>query len=252
MAGTFESKTNRDRDPDILFDLTPEDDKALLESDLLSLVNFGQLDKSFKIPGHDGRNYDVAMALLWDEDWLDLLKMTTQYSNDTVLRVKIMRKLKLHRAIQSINNIDYSDTNNKRRQRQLWVLLSRMSEIQIGYLDSKYTEMEIDRNLSTGDAIKALIDVLNDTASDSDKKPVADEQNEAPATPQETQALHNEVSQSDQPVEPATDHDVVFKAASQDQQGQKLVVEEFLKNQGVHEPKVGSQKVVSPKQKVSK
>lgn len=55
MAGKVtKTEEGPKRDPDILFDLTPEDDKSLQESDLLNLVNFGQLNKPVEVLGYDG------------------------------------------------------------------------------------------------------------------------------------------------------------------------------------------------------
>lgn len=108
MAGTIQGQI-RSTAPDVLFDLTPEDDKVLQESDLLQLVNYGQMQKPIKVPGTDGRTYTIEMALLWDEDYIDILRKTSSYSSDPILRVRIMRRLKLYKSIQKIDSHEYSN-----------------------------------------------------------------------------------------------------------------------------------------------
>ena len=50
MAGILEESK---KSPDILFDLTPEDDNSLRESDLLQLINYGQVQKPVEVTGAD-------------------------------------------------------------------------------------------------------------------------------------------------------------------------------------------------------
>jgi len=162
MAGTF--KTDKKPAPEILFDLLPEDDLSLKEADLLQFVNHGQLQKQVDIPGVDGRVYKVEMALLWDDDHIDVLRRTSAYANDPLLRVKLMRRLKLHKAIQTIGQVDYTNKEDPAAQRQLWTLLARLSDSQMEYLDSQYVRLELERNMSFIQAIKALSGQLDDTA----------------------------------------------------------------------------------------
>jgi len=162
MAGMLEESK---KSPDVLFDLTPEDDKTLQESDLLQLINYGQVQKSVEVTGADGSNYEIDMALLWDEDYIDILKKTIQYANDAVLRVQLLDRLKLHKAIQRINKHDYSNKADPVAQRQLWTILCRLSDLQMGILKGKYKQIEIERNLSVPKAIMELNKKADETAT---------------------------------------------------------------------------------------
>ena len=181
MAGTVAH--GKIRSADILFDLTPEDDKKLQESDLIQLVNYGQLFKEVEVMGTDGKVYKVELALLWDEDYVDILKKTQSYSEDAILRVKVLRRLKLHKAIQRIDSHQYDDVDDSPAQRELWNILCRMSDAQVEYLDRKYHEIEFERDLSIADAMKMMGDKFEktapskneSTATKSAPKPVADE-----------------------------------------------------------------------------
>lgn len=156
MAGQLAAERERTRSSDILFDLTPEDDKKLLESDLLDLINYGQVKKPIKVPGANGRTYEMELALLWDEDKIDILKKTMDYASDPILRNAILRRLKLYKAIQRIDKRDYSDPDNVSAKRELWAILSRLSDAQVEYLDTRYIEIELGRNMQMIDAVKAL------------------------------------------------------------------------------------------------
>jgi len=177
MAGSILAEQENRKASDILFDLTPEDDKQLRESDLLDLVNYGQLQEPIQVLGTNGKQYTVEMAILWDEDHIDLLKKTTQYSSDALLRVRVMRRLKLHKSIQSIDDRDYSDESNIPAQRELWAILSRMSDAQIEYLDAKYSEKEMLRNMHVMEAIEQLSDIKKPAP----QEPVIKEEPEAPS-----------------------------------------------------------------------
>jgi hypothetical protein len=161
MAGELKGSH---KSSDILFDLTPEDDKNLRESDLLDLVNHGQLTDTIDIPGLHGSVYHVRVSLLWDDDYIDILKRTTNYSNDPILRVKLLRKLKLHTAISGINDKDYSDKNDPRAQRELWLILSRLSDTHIEYIDKKYGELEFTRNMDVMDAMQQITEKFDKTS----------------------------------------------------------------------------------------
>ena len=152
-------------EPDMLFDLTLDDDKRLSKSDLLSLVNYGQVKKPFTVLGHKGAHHKVEMALLWDEDYVDILKKTTKYASDPNLRVRLVRRLRLHKSIQKIGHHEFM-SEDVQGQRQLWTLLLRMSDAQVEYLDGKYSEMELERNLAMADSIKALDAEMQSTAPD--------------------------------------------------------------------------------------
>lgn len=153
MAGMLEESK---RSPDVLFDLTPEDDKTLRESDLLQLINYGQVQKPVEVTGADGSKYKIEMALLWDEDYIDILRKTIAYANDAVLRVRLIERLKLHKAIQQINTHDYSDKNDPVQQRQLWNILCKLSDLQMSILQGEYKRIELERNLNVTPAIKEL------------------------------------------------------------------------------------------------
>jgi len=162
MAGTTASGGNRTQ-PDILFDLTPEDDVKLQESELLQLVNYGQLQKTVKLCGVDGRVYKVEMALLWDEDYIDILRRTSNYANDPLLRIRLMRRLKLHKAIQKIDKRSYEDKEDVVTQRELWLILNRMADKQVEILNALYEQIELERDATMYKAVQQLSDVLNDT-----------------------------------------------------------------------------------------
>ena len=154
---------------DILFDLTPDDDKGLRESALLQLINYGQVQQPIEVPGADGTKYKIDIALLWDEDYVDILKKTTAYSNDPVLRIKLLRRLKLHKAIQAIHGTektyDYTNKSDPMAQRQLWAVLCRMAEVQVDVLHSKYEQIEMERNINVTNAITALNKTLDATST---------------------------------------------------------------------------------------
>jgi len=175
MAGTVRDERIK-KDVDILFDLTIDDTKLLSESDLISLVNYGQLSKSVKVKGSDGSVHKMEFALLWDEDYIDLFKKTTKYANDALLRVKLVRRLRLHKSIQSIDDNDFSNVSDVRSQKLLWAILCRMSDAQIEYLDSKYSEIELERNLSVAEDIKSLDNKLEETVPDIIKKEDSDKE----------------------------------------------------------------------------
>ena len=161
MAGNTPGASRKPSD--ILFDLTPEDDVKLQESDLLQLVNYGQLQKPIKVPGTNGRFYNVELALLWDEDYIDVFRKTTAYANDPLLRVRIIRRLKLHKAIQKIDNIDYSNKEDAASQRQLWTILTKLSDKQMECLNLFYEQVELERNLGVATAIGDLIKTFDST-----------------------------------------------------------------------------------------
>jgi hypothetical protein len=163
MAGTFQDNSSKNP-PDILFDLTPEDDALLQESDLTQLVNYGQVIKPVSVFGTDGRKYEITFALLWDEDYIDILRRTVQYANDSLLRVRILRKLKLFKAIQSIDKNDYSNKQDPVKQRQLWTVLSRVSDRQMENLDTFYTKIELERDVLVLTAMKQFFAELDKTA----------------------------------------------------------------------------------------
>lgn len=163
MPGKLADNKNN-QNSDILFDLSPEDDVKLRDSSLLSLVNYGQIRETVVVLGTDGKTYDIVLALLWDEDFIDILKKTQAYASDPVLRGRLLRRLKIFKAIQSIGDIDYDDDSDVIKQRELWTLLSRMSDMQVDYLDGEYSRIELDRNLHMADDIKALGVALNETA----------------------------------------------------------------------------------------
>jgi len=169
MAGSM--KHVKGTQPDILFDLTPEDDEKLRESDLIQLVNYGQLSKEIELLGTDGKVYKVELALLWDEDYVDILKKTQEYSNDSILRVKILRRLKLFKSIQFIDGHNYADTDDARAQRELWSILCRMSDAQIEQLDNKYHEIELERDLAVVDGMRMLGEKMNETAPSKEEEP---------------------------------------------------------------------------------
>ena len=187
MAGTIPD-VRKNADPDILFDLTPEDDKVLTESELISLVNYGQKQSSVKVLGVEGVVHNIQLALLWDEDYVDVLKRTTKYATDPVLRVKVIRRLRLHKAIQTVDSLDYSDALDVKAQRNLWNMLCRMTESQIEYLDGKYSEIELERNMSMAEDIKSIDDTLSDTSPDSLKEFSTEE------VPQESEAPVDETA----------------------------------------------------------
>ena len=162
MAGNL-AEQGRPTNPDILFDLTPEDDKQLRESDLLQLVNYGQLQKPIKVLGTGGKVYTIELALLWDEDHIEILRKTTSYAGDPLLRVQLMRRLKMHKAIQKIDDTDYSDKKDMLLQRRLWAVLSRVADRQMEQLDAMYKQLEIERDLMVLSAMKELYTKLDST-----------------------------------------------------------------------------------------
>lgn len=149
---------------DILFDLTQEDVKKLSESDLISLVNYGQVVEDVKVPSENGGSHVVQFSLLWDEDYIDIFKKTTQYSDDVLLRSRVLRRLKLHKSILRIDGNDYSDKDNPTQQRALWTILCRLADVQIEILHNKYEEIEMQRNLKVREAILALEDKFDNTS----------------------------------------------------------------------------------------
>lgn len=163
MAGKVAEQV-KTKSPDILFDLAPEDDKKLRESDLLDLINYGQVQKEILVPGTNGREYKVEMALLWDEDYLDILKRTTSMAADSILRVKAMRRLKLFKSIQRIDDRDYSDPDDLVSQRELWAILCRLSDIQVEYIEGKYKEIEVERDVTVSVAVQELNQKLDETS----------------------------------------------------------------------------------------
>lgn len=149
--------------PDVLFDLTPDDNTRLQESDLIQLVNYGQLQKPVKVQGTDGRVYTIEMALLWDEDYTEILKLTSHQASDMLLRSRTMRKLRLHRAIQKIDTHDYSDKTNVEQNRELWTILSRMADKQVERLAALYDQIELERDLLFLTALKQLTESMDST-----------------------------------------------------------------------------------------
>jgi hypothetical protein len=168
MAGAIPGQ--KKQTPEILFDLTPEDDILIQESDLLQLVNHGQLQKPVLVPGTNGKMYEIEMALLWDDDHADVLRRTSAFVPDPILRLRLMRRIKLHKAIQRINNIDYSNKEDPAAQRQLWAVLCRLADAQMEFIDNQYSKLELERNLSFVESMKALNIQLNETAPE-DIKP---------------------------------------------------------------------------------
>lgn len=163
-------RSDKKVDTDILFDLTIADDQELSESELLSLVNYGQVSESIKVCGADGATHSIIMALLWDEDYIDILKKTSKYANDPTLRARLVRRLRLHKAIQKIDCYEYDNDQDPKSQRQLWHILCRMADAQIEYLDGKYGELEAKRNTDIISDIRAIDDTLKETAPESIKK----------------------------------------------------------------------------------
>lgn len=161
MAGNF-SNTPKTA-PHNLFDLTIEDDRILSESELAQLVNYGQLQKTVKVPGIDGNIFSIELALLWDEDHIDVLQRTTSAANDPLLRVRLMRKLKLFKAIQKIDNHDFSNKEDPIAQRKLWTVLSRMADRLIEQLDALYNQIELERDLLVLTAMKQLTEGFSNT-----------------------------------------------------------------------------------------
>lgn len=168
MAGTMHSE--KKYDSDILFDLTIDDDRNLSESELLSLVNYGQVTDSIKVCGSDGATHSIQLALLWDEDYIDILKKTSKYATDPSLRARLVRRLRLHKAIQKIDSYQFDDPKDVAAQRNLWHLLCRMADVQIEYLDGKYGEMETLRNSNVVSDIKSLDTSLRETAPEEIRK----------------------------------------------------------------------------------
>lgn len=154
MAGNFPSTIKTA--PHNLFDLTPEDDRILSESELAQLVNYGQLQKTVKVPGVSGNIFSVEMALLWDEDHIDILQRTTSAANDPLLRVRLMRRLKLFKAIQKIDDYDFTNKEDPSSQRKLWTLLCRLADRLIEQLDALYNQIELERDLLVLTAMKQL------------------------------------------------------------------------------------------------
>jgi hypothetical protein len=163
MAG--QSPENR-INTDILFDLTSEDNKVLSESELLHLVNFGQLSKAFDFPGVDGRVYKVYFSALWDDDYLDILQRTTKYAADPILRSRVMRRLKLFKSIQRIGTYDFSDADNFKAKRLLWSVICKMSDIMVQVLEARYNELELTNNMQVMDAVTALAEKIEATKPD--------------------------------------------------------------------------------------
>jgi hypothetical protein len=160
MAGTLsESKKTSS---DILFDLTPADDQKLQESDLLALVNFGQLTKPVEILGAKGKKYNITFAVLWDEDYIDVLRRTTQYATDPILRSRIMRRLIVFKAIQKIDDTDYA-VENEINRRLLWNMLCKLSDIQMLILEGKYKEIEYENQVVTMDGTFKIAEKLDNT-----------------------------------------------------------------------------------------
>jgi len=162
MAGALRGDATKPAD--LLFDLNVDDDVQLSKSELLQLVNYGQLQKTVKIPGTDGKMYEVELAILWDEDHIDVLRKTTSYAGDPLLRVRIMRRLKIHKAIQRIDALDFSDKEDPMKQRLLWSVLNRLSEQQMEYLNTLYEQISMERDMQTFQALKQMSQELSDTA----------------------------------------------------------------------------------------
>jgi len=203
MAGQFANGANhKTSTQDILFDLTPEDTKQLQESDLLQLVNYGQLSKAVEVLGTNGRKYSIELALLWDEDYVDILKKTQTYSEDSILRVKVLRRLKLYKAIQSIDDRLYNDPGEAQAQRELWTLLCRLSDVQMDLLDSKYHELELERDLTIVEAMGIMGEGFQEQTGNK------------PATPTEEAVVENdtpEVKDTKEEVSiPENEHTALF------------------------------------------
>ena len=162
MAGIL--RDDPTKPSDLLFDLTVEDDKELSKSELLQLVNYGQLQKTVSVLGTDGKQYELDIALLWDEDHIDILRRTSSYAGDPLLRVRIMRRLKMHKAIQRINTIDFSDKADMSKQRILWNVLNKLSDQQMEHMNGLYEQIALERDMVTFKALKQLTEELNKTA----------------------------------------------------------------------------------------
>lgn len=206
MAGTFKN-TGAKASQDILFDLTPEDTQLLQESDLLQLVNYGQLARDIEVFGTDGRKYTIELALLWDEDYVDILKKTQSYSEDSILRVKVLRRLKMFKAIQKIDEHSYADPEDRPAQRELWALLCRMSDAQMDFIDAKYHEIELERDLSITDAMGIMGDQFNKQSSTykAPRETPKEEQAEQPVKPE---------SKDDKPTD-SVDHEKIINEHTQ-------------------------------------
>ena len=222
MAGVLSG--NKKQASEILFDLTPEDDQLLKEADLLQFVNHGQLQDKIDIPGTDGRKYVVEIALLWDDDHIDLLRRTTAYVSDPLLRVKLIRRLKLHKAIQKIDNLDYSNKEDPTAQRQLWAMLTKLSDTQMEYLDSQYSKLELTRNMAFLDVLKGVSEKLASTVP-SEIKP-----------------------KSETVVTTAEEHEQLIKQRTTAQQGAESEIADVILQHTIQEPVEGAKIVSSPKQ----
>jgi hypothetical protein len=185
MAGTqSEIKVNTD----ILFDLDLEDNKTLQESELLQLVNFGQLSKPYDFPGVDGKVYTVYFAVLWDDDYLDILQRTTKYAADPILRSRVMRRLIAFKSIQRINNIDFSNPNDVKSKRLLWTMICKMSDIMVQVLEARYKEMELENTMKVMDAMTAISEKMEATKPEGLKKTTTDKAPVAPVAKEEVSA----------------------------------------------------------------
>jgi hypothetical protein len=173
MPGIISDEKTR-KSPETLFDLTPEDEDKLRESDLLDLVNFGQVSKPVLVPGVNGRKYTVEISLLWDEDYIDILKKTMSYAADPLLRTRVLRRLKLHKAIQRIDAHDYSDSSDVASQRELWLILSKLSDSQVDVLGRHYEIIESERNVMVAQALELLNDALDATTPAPYKKDISE------------------------------------------------------------------------------
>ena len=203
MAGDIGKKSEKKSDLDVLFDLTPEDDKRLLGSDaLLGLVNFGQITEPVKVMGTDGKQHLMDMALLWDEDYVEILKKTTKWSGDPLLRLRIMRRMKLHKAIQHKDDRDYSHPDNPVAQRELWHVLCRMADVQVEFLDGQYSKIELERNIAFNNAIEELIDTLDSTMPDLASAKPADAPEGEAAIPTDAPPVEATEDASETPEEP--------------------------------------------------
>jgi hypothetical protein len=160
MAGTLsESKKTSS---DILFDLTPVDDQKLQESDLLALVNFGQLTKSAELLGANGKKYNITFAVLWDEDYIDVLRRTTHYATDPILRSRVMRRLIVFKAIQKIDDTDYA-VENEINRRLLWTMLCKLSDVQMMIVEAKYKEVEYENQVAVTESTIKIAEKLDNT-----------------------------------------------------------------------------------------
>ena len=177
---------------DILFDLDSEDTKTLKESELLQLVNFGQLSKSYDFPGTDGKVYTVYFSVLWEDDYLDVLQKTTKYAADPILRSRVMRRLIVFKAIQRINTMDFSNPDDIAAKRLLWTALCRMSDIMVQSLEAQYKEMEAENQITVMEAIRVLSDKLEETKPSSLKKEVKDKDVVPKPVPEEKSAITSE------------------------------------------------------------